>query len=122
MNIVDLSPLDLAQYYCSYETTNTEIVAMKMGKTKGPRFENGQRVKVVVLEDDFEPFDDLPIRYLRHNAKIGYILNSEPARTTSREGSQTQLWDCQVLMTRTGVTLQLPEEYLEPANNRCFVL
>jgi hypothetical protein len=93
-------------------------------RVQTPRFDIGHRVRVILIdEDDDEPIDHLPTDYLEYHGKVGYIAESEvELPNIFRKTRKTQSYNYEVFMVKIGVYLRLPEEHLESAETRRFVM
>jgi hypothetical protein len=88
-----------------------------------PKFDVGHRVKVILQSEDDEPIDHLSTNYLKYHGKVGYIAESEvELPKISRERWNIKSYNYDVFIVKIGVILRLPEEYLESAESRRFVM
>jgi len=77
--------------------------------TQIPRFTDGERVRVVLLRDAGGLRDHFHARLLNYHGMIGYVTESEHPR------SEAEPCRYEVLISKLGVRISLPEECLESA-------
>jgi hypothetical protein len=79
--------------------------------TQKPRFTDGQRVRVILLREADGTRDQFRARLLNYYGMIGYVTDSEHMR------SETEFCRYEVLISKIGVRISLPEECLESAES-----
>lgn len=102
----------------SYKGEYKRVMIM-VNQQQIPRFTIGQRVKVVVHNNNS---DSLLSDYLTYNERIGYIANTDDTFSPSNEYCKTQSRCYEVFITKIGIILEIPEKCLELAESRRYFM